>query len=58
MKFRVIEKFEDMKDENHLYEVGDEFPHDGRRVSKKRLEELSSEENRRGIPLIEGYEEE
>lgn len=54
--FRVITKFKDLKDD-HTYEAGDQFPWDGRLVSKKRIEELSGENNRRGIPLIEEVEE-
>lgn len=56
--YKVITKFMDLKDDDHLYEVGDVFPWDGRRVSKKRLAELTSSSNKRGIPVIEEVEEE
>ena len=45
--------FEDALDEHHPYNVGDKYPRKGLSVSKKRLVELSSENNIRGIPLIE-----
>lgn len=53
----VIEKFQDLQDE-HTYEVGDKFPFDKRRVSKKRLAELAGDKNKRGMPLIEKVEKE
>lgn len=56
--FKVIKRFIDLKDDNHIYNAGDKFPWDGRRVSKKRLEELSTAKNKRGIPLIEEVKKE
>lgn len=54
--YRVIEYFTDLKDNNHAYKVGDIFPHDGMEVSEKRLLELSTDANRRHMPLIEKVE--
>ena len=51
--YRVIHKFYDLKDNNHAYSVGDTFPHDGVEVDSERIEELASNKNRLGIPLIE-----
>lgn len=51
--YRVIEGFVDLQDKNYPYGIGDKFPRKGKRVSKKRLAELSSDKNKRGIPLIE-----
>lgn len=56
-QYKVIEKFKDLSDD-HIYEVGDIFPYDGRRVSKKRIEELSTDKNKREIALIEKVEKE
>ena len=50
---RVIKFFRDLQDNNHAYHVGDIFPHDGMEVSEKRLLELSTDKNRRHMPLIE-----
>lgn len=55
--YKVIKYFTDLQDNNHAYNVGDIFPHDGLVVSEKRLLELSTNTNRRRIPLIEKVEE-
>lgn len=49
---KVIEGFVDLQDDNFPYAVGDKFPRKGKRVSKKRLAELASDKNKRGMPLI------
>jgi hypothetical protein len=51
--YRVIEKFTDLQDDGHVYEPGDAFPRNGAKVTPERLEELASNSNRRGFPLIE-----
>ncbi len=57
MPYVTIVYFEDLQDNSHPYNPGDPFPRKGKRVSKKRLEELSTKANRRGIALIEKVEE-
>lgn len=52
MYYKTIVRFKDLTDDNHTYNVGDEFPREGLKVSKKRFNELSSDKNRRGKPLI------
>ena len=44
--------FEDLQDNRHPYNPGDTFPRNGFEVTKERLEELSTNKNIRGIPLI------
>lgn len=44
--------FEDAQDEHRPYKPGDVYPRDGLNPSKQRINELSSNENIRGIPLI------
>lgn len=56
--YRVIKFFTDLQDNNHAYKVGDIFPHDGMKVSEIRLKELSTDANRRHMPLIEKVEDE
>ena len=56
--FKVIKHFTDLQDEGYAYSVGDEFPRTGKKVSKARLEELSSDKNKRHTPLIEEVAEE
>ena len=51
--YKVIKYFTDLQDNNYAYYVGDTFPHNGVEVGAERIAELSSDKNRRGIPLIE-----
>ena len=51
--YKVIKSFYDLKDNNHVYSVGDTFPHNGVEVGAERIAELSSDKNRMGVPLIE-----
>lgn len=53
MKYRVINYFTDLQDGEHPYNVGDEFPRNGKTVTTDRIKELSTDANRRGIALIE-----
>lgn len=55
--YKVIKFFTDLKDHDHVYRVGDIFPRKGLTVSEERLKELSTDQNKRGIPLIEVVEE-
>ena len=51
--YTVIKQFIDLQDKNHPYNVGDDFPREGLKVTKERIEELSSDRNKRKKPLIE-----
>lgn len=57
MTYKVINYFTDLQDDNHEYNVGDDFPRTGKQVSKARLTELSNTSNRQGKPLIERVDE-
>lgn len=50
--YKVIKTFTDLQDNNYKYGVGDEYPRSGLKVSKKRIEELSTTNNRRGCVFI------
>ena len=52
MPYKVVKRFFDLV-ENHAYSVGDVFPYNGVEVAPNRVEELTSDRNRIGIPLIE-----
>ena len=56
--YKVVVLFTDLQDDNHLYNVGDIYPRKGRRATKKRIAELASIENKRGVQLIAEVEEE
>ena len=51
--YKVIKSFYDLKDNNHVYSVGDTFPHNGVEVGAERIAELASDKNLQGVPLIE-----
>lgn len=52
MSYKVIKAFYDLKNGDHRYEVGDDFPVKGAIVSDKRIKELSGSNNRQRTPLI------
>lgn len=53
MECRVIKKFTDLQDGNHVYNVGDVYPREGYTPSEERIAELASDKNKQGVPLIE-----
>lgn len=57
MTYKVINYFTDLQDNNHAYNVGDDFPRSGKQVSKERLTELSNTSNRQKKALIERVDE-
>lgn len=50
--YTVIKRFNDLQDNNYAYNVGDTFPREGAQISEKRIDELSSNKNKRGTALI------
>ena len=53
MSYIVIHTFRDAQDFNHLYKEGEQFPRLGMKVSESRINELASNKNKIGKPLIE-----
>ena len=53
MSYKVIHRFTDLQDFNHLYNVGDLFPRIGMKVSQSRIDELAGSNNKLKTPLIE-----
>ena len=51
--YKVIKSFTDLQANNYAHYVGDTFPHNGVDVDAERIEELESDKNRLGVPLIE-----
>lgn len=51
--YKAITYFKDLQDDKYEYNVGDVFPREGKKVTKKRIAELASNKNRRGAPVIE-----
>lgn len=50
--YRVLKKFADLQDNNHIYLAGDEYPRGGLEVDEGRIAELSGPDNKVGEPLI------
>lgn len=55
--YKVIAKFADIQDDNYIYEVGETYPRKGLKVSKERLAELASVDNKARKILIAKEEE-
>lgn len=58
MKYEVLEYFEDLLDNRHKYFPGDAYPRRGLKPTAERLEELSTDRNHRGAPLIKEEQKE
>lgn len=57
-KYEVLQKFVDLQDKKKVYNVGDSFPKPAnKKVTEERIDELSSENNKRGKALIKEIEE-
>ncbi len=59
--YKVIKEFTDLQDNNRYYQVNDYYPHAGKTIkdiSAKRIKELSTKNNKRGLVLIEEIKEE
>lgn len=50
--YKVIKSFNDLTDGRYTYNKGDTYPRKGLKVSDERIQELSTDANRRGEPLI------
>lgn len=57
MKYIVKRYFTDLQDNDYAYNVGDQFPREGKSVSQVRLDELSGFNNKQRVPLIEAVNE-
>lgn len=54
--YRVIKAFTDLQ-KYHRYSVGEKYPYNNKDVNAERIAELSSNQNKMGVPLIEKVEE-
>ena len=57
MCYKAVCYFEDLQDNNHAYYAGDVFPRENMTVSKGRIKELETNQNRQKKPLIKKVEE-
>lgn len=54
--YKVIKAFRDLKDNETLYSIGDEYPKTSHKPTKKRIEELSQVHPVHGVIFIEEVE--
>lgn len=57
MNYKVLDYFTDLQDKNHEYFEGDTYPRKGLKVTAARINELATDENVRGVPVIQVVEE-
>lgn len=50
--------WKDLKDNNYIYKKGDDYPRKGLKPTKKRIEELTTTNNRIGEVLIQKVQDE
>lgn len=55
--YKVIRYFTDLQDNDYPYNEGNIFPRDGMTVTKERIDELSSANNKQLRPLIQKEKE-
>ena len=55
-KYVVVRRFKDK--DSHIYDVGDIYPHEGAKATKKRITELAEGKKRYGKVYIEEVKEE
>lgn len=53
MTHKVVSRFKETKHDGHVYEVGDNYPVEGKKATKARLEELSTTKNKYNQIFIE-----
>ncbi|WP_239671781.1 termination factor Rho [Mangrovibacillus cuniculi] len=54
--YKVTRRFKDVKHDNHVYEIGDVYPMQGKKATKTRLEELATTKNKYEKVFIEATE--
>lgn len=55
-KYVAIRDFKDLQDDGHVYIKGDPYPREGKYVSEERIQELLSNKNKMGKPVIKEQE--
>lgn len=57
MMYKVVSTFRDLKQDGHIYHVGDAYPKEGTKATKARFEELSTTKNAHKQIFIEKVKE-
>lgn len=53
MAYKVVKVFRDLQDGDFVYRIGDVYPREGKKATKKRIAELAGVENVLGYAVIE-----
>lgn len=53
MSHIVVHRFSERYHNNHIYEIGHDYPAKGKKATKARLKELSTKENKYGKVYIQ-----
>lgn len=56
-KYEVIKQFRDLKDDNHVYNVGNKYPRNSKKADEARVKELIGKDNAVKEPVIKEIEE-
>jgi len=51
-KYKVIKRFREVKHDNHIYEVNDYYPVEGKRATKARINQLLTKNNKENTIFI------
>lgn len=55
--YKVINQFQEKYHDGHVYEVGDNYPADGKKLNKTRAEALTEVHEEYGVAFLKAVEE-
>lgn len=55
--YKVINRFQEKNHDNHVYEVGDTYPADGKKLVKARAEALTKVHDEYNVAFLKAVEE-
>lgn len=55
--YKVINRFKETNHDDHIYEVGDNYPADGKKLVKARAEALTEVHEEYGVAFLKAVEE-
>lgn len=53
MSYKVINRFQEKQHDGHIYEVGDAYPVEGKKLVKSRAEQLTKVHSEYGVAFLE-----
>ncbi|MGE6603948.1 hypothetical protein ACQKEY_19860 [Lysinibacillus fusiformis] len=55
--YKVINRFKENNHDGHIYEIGDNYPADGKKLVKSRAEALTEVHSEYGVAFLKAVEE-